>query len=553
MAATDASATAAAAAATAAAPAAATTTTTTNDTAAPASSSLSSTPSSSQDPPEGAARSLHAGYNAVNRTNIASYAPMILEVLRHTAFYAVDCEFTGLGAGTRAADMGDRYEAMRRVVGAHALVAVGLSLFVRDPLATDMPRYIVHTFDLSVLSCRDHTVSPRSMQFLAEAGFDFNALYRYGIPFTPGARPSSMKRRKKPETADETGDALLRAIFRGLLGRGIPTVVHNGLLDLAFLYNAFVGELPEAFDTFVADLALLYPGGLYDTKYIAEYEAAESASFLQFLHCKYERTNRKYPAITYVVAPPLPSPRRVRGVPGVPQPAYRGKTPLPENKKPYCEQFANHGYCNSGARCPNSHDMDLILDTKFPELKLRQRKPRSRRASSVHSADGSVAPDAAAPPAKRSRVAATGTAVASHDAPDPATLIDARADAAATATATSTAAPLVGGPVSHSASFDAYMTGCVFAHQIHHPMHPRAAAGSTDPSNGDADAAAAADATTAASDRATAAPDDAPAVPEWQTRYKNKVYLMSKQVPLKVFKSTFTKASDTAQAFPFER
>lgn len=40
---------------------------------------------------------------------------------------------------------------------------------------------------------------------------------------------------------------------------------------------------------FVADLSDMFPGGLYDTKYISDYITREQSSFLAYLFRKYER------------------------------------------------------------------------------------------------------------------------------------------------------------------------------------------------------------------------------------------------------------------------
>ena len=75
--------------------------------------------------------------------------------------------------------------------------------------------------------------------------------------------------------------------FQGLLATilatGKPVIVHNGWLDLAFLYGHFYAPLPPSLGTLIADLDGMFAGGVYDTKAIAEYRAVEEASYLEFL------------------------------------------------------------------------------------------------------------------------------------------------------------------------------------------------------------------------------------------------------------------------------
>jgi target of EGR1 protein 1 len=63
-----------------------------------------------------------------------------------------------------------------------------------------------------------------------------------------------------------------------------PIVLHNGLIDLIFLYENFYAKCPDSFMKFVADLSDMFKGGVFDTKYIADYHAGSKASFLEYLY-----------------------------------------------------------------------------------------------------------------------------------------------------------------------------------------------------------------------------------------------------------------------------
>jgi target of EGR1 protein 1 len=66
----------------------------------------------------------------------------------------------------------------------------------------------------------------------------------------------------------------------------LSVILHNGMLDLMFLYHHFFNVLPEDVNQFVADASLMFPAGIYDTKYICEYMVKEKASFLSYIYRK---------------------------------------------------------------------------------------------------------------------------------------------------------------------------------------------------------------------------------------------------------------------------
>lgn len=76
-------------------------------------------------------------------------------------------------------------------------------------------------------------------------------------------------------------------LFHRLLLCSAPLVLHNGWMDLLFLYHTCHAPLPPTRDAFIADLAeLLEHGGLYDTKAIARYHFSEESSFLEYVYKK---------------------------------------------------------------------------------------------------------------------------------------------------------------------------------------------------------------------------------------------------------------------------
>lgn len=238
----------------------------------------------------------------VNRHNLASLSLTIKQSIQNASFIAIDTEFTGLGGQnrqTRAQNIEERYCALRKVAESHSVIAVGLSIFTavknnekklgKNPNA----EYEVENYHFVLLSLLDHQISPSSMTFLVQHGFDFNDQYMNGIPYYPGdvERVQDEKEGGKSLSMKSIKNLECNTIFRGLiidiLHKKCPIVFHNGLLDLIFLYQSFYAQLPPTLPVFIADCSEMFQGaGLFDTKFISDFIARESASFLSLLFRK---------------------------------------------------------------------------------------------------------------------------------------------------------------------------------------------------------------------------------------------------------------------------
>lgn len=216
---------------------------------------------------------------------------MIAEVKAAT-FVAIDTEFSGIGSmkTTRDKDMEVRYTAMRSAVQSHGLLQLGLSIWRRidrettGSAAYDTARYFVTSYCIPVLPSEDFSVTPNSLQFLAEAGIDLSQLCRDGVRFKKPVRAVSRGTASSP-----MGERCLRDLMGACYTR--PFVTHNGLLDLMFLYEAFTGPLPKKLGQFIAEGVKLYRGQLLDTKCIAEYSQRPpwSPSYLELLYARARR------------------------------------------------------------------------------------------------------------------------------------------------------------------------------------------------------------------------------------------------------------------------
>lgn len=228
---------------------------------------------------------------------------------------------------------------------------------------------------------------PASLEFLVNNGFSIDRLVKEGAPYIVNHEPSAQGR-------DINTSKLLREVLESIIRSRKPIIVHNGLLDLMFLYQKFYNDLPQEMEIFLSDLSEMFPGGIYDTKTIAEYMSAEKASYLKYLFKKYEREQSRLKADSQpcVSCEDLSAPLDLRSphpppLPKHPGKKHSGRMGYPNTGKPYCEQYALHGHCPARhSSCHKSHDLDFILDydegiiSEVPSSKRFKGQAEQRRA-----------------------------------------------------------------------------------------------------------------------------------------------------------------------------
>ena len=150
---------------------------------------------------------------------------------------------------------------------------MGVSCFKIELLENQEINFENITYNIYTFCTDDFMLEPSAIKFLSDQGFDFNKNFRCGVGYHKGNDRETDKQTKE----------YIRCLFSQISLLEIPIVLHNGFIDLIFLYENFYAKCPENSMKFVADLSEIFKAGIFDTKYIAEYHAKSNASFLEYL------------------------------------------------------------------------------------------------------------------------------------------------------------------------------------------------------------------------------------------------------------------------------
>uniref|UniRef100_A0A915PLE6 C3H1-type domain-containing protein n=1 Tax=Setaria digitata TaxID=48799 RepID=A0A915PLE6_9BILA len=321
----------------------------------------------------------------VNKENLKAIWPYLLVSIRNASFISLDLELSGLGIqkGWLSKSLEERYSVIRQGAQTRSIISVGIATFQlisrKETNAKKRLKYRCQVFNMLTLCTIPFVVEADGLQFLSKHKFDFNRWISLGIPYDNNTeRGSTMK-----------------TLWHEILCINVPITLHNGLVDLAFIYQHFYSILPETFTEFVVNISdwfLLLNGtpGLYDSKYISEYITRFNASFLEYVFRKCQRENaieqarnRVYVSVEFDFTPAETHLKDAIDVVDCNLPgnfdANASPEPCPindEQKNSLCKRYSNYGFCRD-RECSYVHNVDILLSIEdHKQAKIRERRKR---------------------------------------------------------------------------------------------------------------------------------------------------------------------------------
>ena len=133
---------------------------------------------------------------------------------------------------------------------------------------------------LDVLKKSDATLSTNLCLDVRRYGDQKWMVHRYVLNVNPSERQAirdAERKKKEARLFDQVG---FRHVWKAICSKARSLALHNGFMDLLFLYHHFEGPLPDTLAEFKAALKKIMPNTVfYDTKFIADTVAKKAYSF----------------------------------------------------------------------------------------------------------------------------------------------------------------------------------------------------------------------------------------------------------------------------------
>ncbi|OZC07279.1 hypothetical protein X798_05699 [Onchocerca flexuosa] len=335
----------------------------------------------------------------VNKENLNLTWPYLLVSLRNASFISLDLELSGLGMqkGWLAKSLEERYNVIRQSAQTRSVLSVGIATFQlvrrKETNTKKKLKYKCQVFNILTLCTVPFIVEADGFQFLSKHKFDFNRWINLGIPY---------------DSDTEKGNTM-KTLWHEVLCAAVPITLHNGLIDLIFIYQHFYSVLPKTFSEFIVNVSdwFLLPGGipgLFDSKYIAEYVTRFKASFLEYVFRKCQRENvieqarnRLYVSVEFDFTPAETQLKNTIDIVDCKLPddfdASASVEPCcisDKQKNSLCKRYSNYGFCHT-KDCSYIHDVDILLSLEEQkQAKIRERRKRRYDYQSKFSESASI-------------------------------------------------------------------------------------------------------------------------------------------------------------------
>uniref|UniRef100_A0A673HJD3 Poly(A)-specific ribonuclease PARN n=1 Tax=Sinocyclocheilus rhinocerous TaxID=307959 RepID=A0A673HJD3_9TELE len=208
--------------------------------------------------------------------------PEVCIAVQEADFISIDGEFTGISDGPSVSALTngldtpeERYTKLRKHSMNFLLFQFGVCTFRYEP---NQSTYITKAFNFYIFPKPFSRTSPdikficqsSSIDFLASQGFDFNKVFRSGIPYLTQEEESQLREQYEERRSQINGAGPVSYTPTSGTGvcKGKLVVGHNMLLDVMHTIHQFCGPLPEELDDFKEVAMSVFPR-LLDTKLMA--------------------------------------------------------------------------------------------------------------------------------------------------------------------------------------------------------------------------------------------------------------------------------------------